>query len=637
MRHLSLFKMFLMSHMVSMTFLISDAIFHWSGYSYYMTFADFLPNLSMMILIFTALAVCITVIIKGIEVLLKSIIKRLGISIDFKIAYTWLFLLILSVVTVKFFKLWMDSFISVPYWNILRFVIAVLILFFVSVLAWRMKEKLTTTVVEKFKPIFRLFLIISAGAVLVVVYHSFQSRLQDVPLPVQTVMAIPSRPNIILVTMDALSAKDMSVYGYERNTTPFLEEFMKESHIFTRFYANSNFTTPSLVSMLISKYPWSHQTYHHNDTIHEDMCSYNLARVLKENGYTTMAFVANRTANPFQLNIARDFDIIVPDYKLWAPHKTATLLGLIFSRILDHRYEISWWWLNFYINELFFGEDNSRSEFPAHIAFNSFFDRMPLVRKPFFAWIHVLPPHTPYLPPEPYKNTFASKAEMSSEIAQGRYRGPYSPSKQREIDSLRKRYDEFILYVDAELQDFVTRLKRAGFYDKSLLIFSSDHGEIFEKGFFAHGGPYLYEPLIHIPMIIHEPGQRKGTRLDTLAGLIDLSPTLLNYLGLPIPEWMDGESFLPALQNGTSSSRPKFTMWFEKNRSLNHKITTGTVAVLENDYKLIYYIKDGRSELYNLRLDPREEYNLIEVETQIAQQLKSIILEKLRHINATRK
>ena len=282
-------------------------------------------------------------------------------------------------------------------------------------------------------------------------------------------------------------------------------------------------------------------------------------------------------------------------------------------------------------------EDNTTSEFPMRLAFDLFFGQVSSIHQPFFVWIHVLPPHTPYLPPEPYKNTFASKAEMSSEIAQGGYRGPYSPSKQREIDSLRKRYDEFILYVDAELQDFVTRLKRAGFYDKSLLIFSSDHGEIFEKGFFAHGGPYLYEPLIHIPMIIHEPGQKKGTRLNTLADLIDLSPTLLNYLGLSIPEWMDGESFLPALQNGAPSSRPKFSMWFEKNRSLNHKITTGTVAVLENDYKLIYYIKDGRSELYNLRLDPREEHNLIEVETQIAQQLKSIILEKVRHINATRK
>ena len=170
----------------------------------------------------------------------------------------------------------------------------------------------------------------------------------------------------------------------------------------------------------------------------------------------------------------------------------------------------------------------------------------------------------------------------------------------------------------------------------SLLILSSDHGEMFERGYFTHSGPYLYETLVHIPMIVHEPGQTHGTRIDTLSEFIDLAPTLLDYIEIPIPKWMEGESFLTVMRGGTPSTRFKFSMWFEKNRSLNHPITTGTVAIFEGDFKLIHYIKENRSELYNLSVDPKEEHDLIDEETQVAQWLKSTILERIQQINATR-
>jgi arylsulfatase A-like enzyme len=607
-----------------------------------MTFWEFLPNLAMIVLTFTILAASTTGVLKMMEVLVRSIAKRLGIQIDFGIIYTWSFMVVLSVVMVKFLKLWTDSFISVPYlyWKIFRYLILILILSGASALAWKLRERFAASVIERLTPVFWLFFLISVVSVPVVFYHGFKMRANDFPAPVEasTVSSVSSsKPNIILVTMDALTARDMSLYGYERKTTPFLEEFARESHLFTRFHSNSNFTTPSVVSMLTSRHLWSHQTYHLTDNIREDIRSETFVRVLRENGYTTMAFVANRVANPFQLGIARDFDIVIPTYKLQTPHSISTYIGIFTSRVLDHRYEISWWWLNFYIDRIFSMEDTTISEFPIRLTFDSFFDHLSEVREPFFAWIHLMPPHFPYLPPKPYKNTFAGKTEMSSIKTQMGYLGPYPPSKQKEINSLRKRYDEFVLYCDAEFRYFVNQLKEMGLYDNSLLIFSSDHGEMFEKGYFEHRGPFLYEPLVHIPMIIHEPGQTRGTQIDTLGEQIDIAPTLIDYLGLPIPEWMDGESLLTALKGGTSSAGPKFSMWFEMNRSMNHPITTGTVAVFEGDYKLIHYIKDGRSELYNLRLDPKEEKDLIEMETHVAERLESIILERIRDINATRK
>ena len=641
MRHLSTFNIFRMTHVTFMTFLIGDAIFRWTGASYFMTFGEFLPNLAMMILIFTILAAFTTGVLKMIEVLVKFLVKRLGISVDFGIIYTCFFLIVLSIVMIKFFKLWVDSFISVPYWDIwkiLRILIFILILSGVSFFAWRLRERFTALVTERITPVFWLFFLMSVCSIPVVIYHTLQTRWQNSPPFVQVSKEDPSKLNIILVTMDALSARNMSVYGYERKTTPFLEEFVKEAHLFTRFYSNSNLTTPSVVSMLTSRYPLSHQVYHLNGIIREDIRSENFAKIFRENGYTTMAFVANRVANPFQLGIASDFDVVVPEYKLWTPYKVSTFIGLIASRVLSNGFNITWWWVNnIYLDEIFNWEDNENSEFPVRLAFDSFFKHVSMVPKPFFAWIHLMPPHNPYLPPEPYKNTFAKETEMASGRAQGGYWGAYPPSKQGEVDSLRKRYDEFILYCDAEFRGFVERLKETGLYDDSLLIFSSDHGEIFEKGVVRHGGPCLYEPLIHIPMIIHEPGQTEGTLVDSLSEQIDIAPTLMDYAGLPVPGWMDGESLLPMFHHKTRSMQPKFPMWFEKNRSLNHPITTGIVAILDGDFKLIHYLKEDRTELYNLRLDPKEEHNLIDVETQIAQRLKSIILEQIRDINATRK
>jgi len=636
MKRLSLFKIFFMTHIVFMTILINDAIFRWSGISFYMTFREFLPNLAMMILIFTLMAMLIAVILKLIEILGKSITKRLGIAIGFGMLYAWSFLVVVSVLMVKYLKFWIDSFTSVPYWNIFRFVVLVMILVCASVLTWKLRERLITSITERLKPVFWVFLLISLCSILVAGHHIFQRGGQASPSPARVSHVDSSKPNIILVTFDALSARDMSLNGYERITTPFLEEFVKESHLFTRFHANSNFTTTSLASMLTSKYPWAHQIYH-LEGVSEVIRKENLAKVLRENGYTTMAFVANNAVNPLQMDIVKDFDILVPYYKMWFPSRISTSLILIASRELDNYFYITRRWLEFYFHKIFSWGDTANSEFPIHLAFDSFFDQVTTIRKPFFAWIHLMPPHAPYLPPEPHKNTFAGKLEMASSQAQQNFRwGPYPLSQQSEIDSLRKRYDEFILYCDAELKGFVNRLKENRLYDQSLLILSSDHGEMFERGYYTHGGPYLYEPLVHIPMIIHEPGQTHGTQIDTLSEFIDLAPTLLDYIEIPIPKWMEGESFLTVMRGGTPSTRFKFSMWFEKNRSLNHPITTGTVAIFEGDFKLIHYIKENRSELYNLSVDPKEEHDLIDEETQVAQWLKSTILERIQQINATR-
>ncbi len=631
----SIINIFRMVFMPVMLFLVGETFFHWSGFSYYLTFWEFLPNLAMMVLLFTLMAILATVILKAVE----AVVRVFNKSIDFKVIYAWMFLVVLSFVMVKMFKLWADSFMQIPYWNVTKYLVLAFILTASTVLAWKLREKLTAVITERFAPLFWLFIFISVCSAFVVIHHSVDSVEADVlerPAALNSSDGQSTRPNIILVSMDALSAGDMSLYGYERRTTPFLEELAGESHLFTRFYANSNFTTPSIVSMLTSKYPWSHQVYQLKGTIDEHMRSENMIRVFRENGYTTMAFVVNRWANPYQLELSGDFDLVIPDYELWVPHKISTFILLTANRLIGDKFSVSWWWLRYYVRKIFAAEVNDKSEFPVRLAFDAFFDHVSDSRRPFFAWIHLLPPHFPYLPPVPYKNTFAEIWEMPGEKAQWGNWGHYADSKQGKIDSLRKRYDEFILYCDAEFRGFVDKLKKRGLYDNSLLIFTSDHGDMFEKGFFAHNGPYLYEPLVHIPMIIHEPGQTEGSKVDTLGTLIDVAPTLTDYIGLPVPEWMEGESVLPAIRGDTLLSRPKFSMWLEKNRALNHPIINGTVAVIEGDFKLIYYIKEDRSELYNIRHDPGEENELKDEEPLVAQRLKSIILNRIRQINASR-
>ena len=127
--------------------------------------------------------------------------------------------------------------------------------------------------------------------------------------------------------------------------------------------------------------------------------------------------------------------------------------------------------------------------------------------KPFFLWVHVWPPHIPYLPPPFFRYKFINEEIL--EKYELFYDGYYPSKDQRQVDKARLRYDEFVLFADTSMKRFVNSVKEAGVFDNTMIIATSDHGELFEKGWIGHNSPTLYEAELHVPLLIHLPGAEK--------------------------------------------------------------------------------------------------------------------------------
>ena len=148
--------------------------------------------------------------------------------------------------------------------------------------------------------------------------------------------------------------------------------------------------------------------------------------------------------------------------------------------------------------------------------------------------------------------------------------------------------------------------------ENTYLIITSDHGQLFERGIHGHLNPTLYEPLIHIPLIIHAPGQKKRKDVWTPTSMIDIMPTLLHLSKQDIPSWCEGQ-ILPGMGGKDDFERAIFAVEAKENPKFA-PIETGTLSIIRWPYKLIHYRGypgfDDISELYNLENDPEELIDL---------------------------
>jgi arylsulfatase A-like enzyme len=206
--------------------------------------------------------------------------------------------------------------------------------------------------------------------------------------------------------------------------------------------------------------------------------------------------------------------------------------------------------------------------------------------------------------------------------------------QQAKVNVLRSRYDEFIRYCDKQFEEIISELRKRNKLKNTVIILSSDHGESFEHNYFKHIGSHLYEQVTHIPLVIKEPGQNEGQIINSLAEQIDIPPTILDLADIPMPSWMEGRSLVPLLNGKKLPSKPIFSMQFMENSSRGRQIITrGTIAVWEGDYKLIHYLNEEKSLLFNLKQDPDELNNLFDKETEAGPRLLNLIKDNLKRAN----
>ncbi len=438
-----------------------------------------------------------------------------------------------------------------------------------------------------------------------------------------------SYPNIILITFDAFAAQHSSLYGYHYKTTPNIDKLGQESYVFDNMYSSSNWTLPSFASLMTGKYPNHHGLIKNISYFWRLGRKQNIAFLLKEIGYETAVVWSNPYGCPWNNNI-KGFERVAPNNTSWDFYYVPGLGPNSWLSALiggNHIYKLM---KNF--SDIWQKEANKLDvTMKAEFTFDQASKLLTDIKSPFFLWIHIFPPHDPYLSNRIYR--YSILKEKIFDNVDKFSRAPelhYPPKDQPLVDKLSMRYDENLLYADDEFGKFLTFLTQRGLFDKSILIVSSDHGEMFEKGFRGHGGPYLYQPLIHVPLIIHLPGETRGQRIGINVSHVDIAPTILDILGVKPPMWMDGRSFKAALEGSNIDIGIKYSM------NLGYvncpsDLKTRSFAAIKQNYKLIKYSDWHRYELYDVKKDPQEKLNLIAKKPEIFSSLKAEIDHTFRN------
>ena len=639
-------------------FLMGDAFYRWDGFSYYASFAEFIPAVALVFIQCSLVTVIFTIILWLALKLLYYVCTLFGFKIEFDhlLQYSGIFVFLAAVI-------WAGKQIALPLQQtplLIKLIILIAAAFaslmFVKIFS-DLFSRFFQILQERITPIVWLFGALVFLSIPIVSYHTWLKGPEKSALErsVTHHESVKNMPNIILVTFDAMTTRDMSLYGYHRETTPFITEWAKGASLFTRLEASSTFTTPTTASLMTGKRLWSHLAWYQASPIRNKK-SENIAHELRKDGYYTMAYIGNPNAAPETLGIAGDFDktIYLPANKGFL-HNFHTTLSYIFHgkirlydwilledfypTILFRKYIYDQIFMPIY-TKIFSGKRDAfdRDNTPLDKFISDFNNEAP--PEPFFVWIHVFPPHSPYFPPESFQGMFepsqrlrgADEQDETLKQIKGYFKKGLTITKGdvQDIKTLRARYNEHILFCDKEFEDFIENLKTKNLLEDSLVILSADHGEIFEHNSLMHE-EVPYEPVVHIPLIIKEPNQREGKIFNNLIEQIDIPATIMDFSGVSGPSWLEGRSLMPLIHGNFFPQSPAFAMHLQ--RSQSHQIAHGFISVYEGDYKLIYYIDENRSLLFNLKEDPDEMNNLFLKEPETGRRLLAFLKDHLKKAN----
>jgi arylsulfatase A-like enzyme len=406
-------------------------------------------------------------------------------------------------------------------------------------------------------------------------------------LAASALAAAPPPPNVILITLDTVRADRMGFLGSKRGLTPNLDTMARQSVVFTRAYSQVPLTAPSHATILTGTYPQFNQVSDFQVPLAQELPY--APEILRTHGYHTAAFVGAIILDPnarFAPGFDRGFDTYDAGFRTWHSgedryHTTERRGGEVVAHALA--------WLN---------------QHP---------------RGPFFMWVHLYDPHHPYDPPEPYKSKYASAP-----------------------------YDGEIAYTDSAVGKFLSQLRVRGLYDNSVIAVMADHGEALgDHGEDTHG-IFLYDETIHVPLVIKLPSAAAraknpagktsttqvsakkaaaGRRIENPVELVDVLPTILQAVKIPVPPEVQGESLLamltpkaaPAEAAGasaaTSLDRPAYAETDYPHRAYGWS----PLRALRTGKYL--YIKAPRQELYDQLADPKSEHDLSSVSTAVTSTL----------------
>jgi len=549
----------------------------------------------------------------------KSFAWYLGLGVPF----SYLILETFGAMRLVFFPYWHQTLLA---WICIGLTFIVISLITVRLIGLRQLQEFCRT---RLAPIAVLH-VACAFLALIMLWSNGVYLFRDFARPGRTV-ADADLPDIYLITFDALRADDMSVYGYHRQTTPSLEKLARKSYVFDYFFANSNFTTPTTTSIETGELPWSHRLFQAGGFPSLKAQTETLASILRQRGYYTAMITSNYLAGPVHHKTLGSYDSVQ-----YAAPQDASGPWLRFTNFVGTNTQYTLFTsllkglggIRFYLGTLVW-RDYPYPPGPVLDRARVLLERAD-IHQPRFVWTHIFPPHDPYLPPEAFRSFLKSNVLTKTSEFIGLRNTTLPPGIS--IGQLHDRYDEMISYGDHEVGEYLDWLDKTGRLDRSIVVVSADHGESFEHGWLLHTGPYLTDGLIHIPFLIHIPGQTQGKHISRAAEQADILPTILDLIGTGSPNWSDGISLRPELESRQIPDRFVYSMDLERN-SIFKPVSKGVVAVIDDEFKYVCDLETRKESLYRYKTDPGEATDLIEAEPLVAKRLREALFSKLQQVN----
>ena len=377
----------------------------------------------------------------------------------------------------------------------------------------------------------------------------------------------PVRPNVVLITIDTLRADRLGCYGNPSVETPAIDQLARDGVLFQRAIAQVPLTAPSHAAILTGTYPtWNGMRDWTDPGLRPDIPT--LAEIFKRHGYSTAAFVSAFVLDSMW-GLHRGFDVY-DDWFEAQDYKLAKRQSL--ERSAEKTVDRSIAWI--------------ASRPPG----------------PFFLWVHLFDPHSPYSPPEPFRS---------------RYQG--------------RPYDGEVAYSDQQMGRLVQYLRDRNLYASSLILLTSDHGEALGEHQEQEHGYYIYDSSMHVPLVVKFPAPSLAARrsVPQVVNTIDIAPTLVQSSGLPASEMrpFQGLSLLALVSKDPGSAGR-----FGYSESIYPRSLVGTSGLFGLRTERYHYIQAPRAELYDLEQDPGEKRNILREKPAIAQSLQQALQDVIsRH------
>jgi arylsulfatase A-like enzyme len=397
------------------------------------------------------------------------------------------------------------------------------------------------------------------------------------------------QPNLILFGIDSLRADHMSLYGYHRLTTPHMDKFAGGGCVFEQAFSPSIPTTPGYSSMLtgMDLFGTDVVALRHEGPLGSHVRT--LAEMLGAKGYNTtcVGFSGNAASRGFQKYI---------DFTGWGSFaegrspKAENLNAVTIPEL-----------------KLLAGDE-----------------------KPFFLFLRHMDPHSPYLPPRPFERVFYDGDEFDKKNKSLRkcmsfrpfrdYFASWFPPGCTDAEYIVAQYDGAVAYMDACIANIFATVAALGIEEETLIVITSDHGETLADHdcYFDHHS--MYDQTLHVPLVFRWPGKApEGRRFGDICQLKDVTPTILDLLGIKTRIKFDGRSLAPLWRGEARVQEPEFYItectWMRKHgwRTPEWKL----IHALEPDFHF-----KPEVELYNLITDPEEYDNLAEREPQLVRMLE---------------